>query len=85
MTSEEQLSEMRKILAGGLKLLNLPIENIMMVLMMLRSESQMMEMLEWLHQNFKRRIFPAQEQVMEKALEIYDKSLEPPEEKSTVS
>lgn len=65
-----QLSEAQKILIGGLKLLNLNTDNIMMVGLMLRSESKIMEMLEWLYQNFKSNIIPSQEQVMDKAQEI---------------
>ena len=70
MKSEMQLSEAQKILIGGLKLLNLNTDNIMMVGLMLRSESKIMEMLEWLYQNFKSKIIPSQEQVMDKAQEI---------------
>ena len=70
MKSEMQLSEAQKILIGGLKLLNLHKDNIMMVGLMLRSESQIMEMLKWLYQNFKSNIIPSQEQVMDKAQEI---------------
>ena len=70
MKSEMQLSEAQKILIGGLKLLNLNTDNIMMVGLMLRSESKIMEMLEWLYQNFKSNIIPSQEQVMDKAQEI---------------
>ena len=68
--SEIQLSESQKILIGGLKLLNLNKDNIMMVGLMLRSESQIMKMLEWLNQNFKCNVMPSQEQVMDKAEEI---------------
>ena len=68
--SEIQLSESQKILIGGLKLLNLNKDNIMMVGLMLRSESQIMKMLEWLNQNFKCNVMPSQEQVMDKAQEI---------------
>lgn len=70
MKSEMQLSEAQKILIGGLKLLKLNTDNIMMVGLMLRSESKIMEMLEWLYQNFKSNIIPSQEQVMDKAQEI---------------
>ena len=65
-----KLSEAQKILVGGLKLLNLEKDNIMMVGLMLRSESQIMEMLEWLYQNFQQEIYPTKEQVMDKAQEI---------------
>ena len=65
-----RLSEAQKILVGGLKLLNLEKDNIMMVGLMLRSESQIMEMLEWLYQNFQQEIYPTKEQVMDKAQEI---------------
>lgn len=70
MKSDTQLSEAQKILIGGLKLLNLEKDNIIMVGLMLRSESQVMEMLEWLYQNFKSKKMPSQEQVMDKAQEI---------------
>ena len=70
MKSEIQLSESQKILIGGLKLLNLNKDNIMMVGLMLRSESQIMKMLVWLNQNFKCNVMPSQEQVMDKAQEI---------------
>ena len=73
MKSEIQLSEAQKILIGGLKLLNLNKDNIMMVGLMLRSELQIMEMLEWLYLNFKDNTIPSQEQVMDKAQEIMDK------------
>lgn len=70
MKSETQLSEAQKILIGGLELLDLEKDNIIMVGLMLQSESQVMEMLEWLYQNFKSNKMPSQEQVMDKAQEI---------------
>ena len=70
MKSEIQLSEAQEILIGGLKLLNLPKDNIIMMGLMLRSKSQILEMIEWLSQNFKEEIMPTQEQVMDKAQEI---------------
>lgn len=70
MKSEIQLSEAQKILIGGLELLDLEKDNIIMVGLMLQSESQVMEMLEWLYQNFKSNKMPSQEQVMDKAQEI---------------
>ncbi len=70
MESEYQLSEAQKILIGGLELLDLEKDNIIMVGLMLQSESQVMEMLEWLYQNFKSNKMPSQEQVMDKAQEI---------------
>ena len=70
MESEYQLSEAQKILIGGLELLDLEKDNVIMVGLMLQSESQVMEMLEWLYQNFKSNKMPSQEQVMDKAQEI---------------
>ena len=67
MQSEEKLSEAQKILIGGLKLLNLPKDNIIMVGLMLRSESQLMIMLEWLDENFKAHRMPTKEEVMDMA------------------
>ena len=67
MQSEVKLSEMQKGLIGGLKLLELPKENIIMVGLMLKSESQQMEMLEWLYQNFKAHKMPTKEEVMDMA------------------
>ena len=43
---------------------------------MLRSESQVMEMLEWLYQNFKSNKMPSQERVMDKAQEIMLKQVQ---------
>ena len=37
---------------------------------MLQSESQIVQMLEWLNQNFKKQIFPTQQQVMDMAQQI---------------
>ena len=67
MQSEVKLSEAQKILVGGLKLLNLPKDNIIMVGLMLKSESQQMEMLEWLYQNFQAHKMPTKEEVMDMA------------------
>ena len=64
------ISEAQKILVGGLKLINLQKDNIIMVGLMLQSESQIAQMLEWLNQNFKKEIYPTQQQVMDKAQEI---------------
>ena len=41
---------------------------------MLQSESQIAQMLEWLNQNFKKEIYPTQQQVMDKAQEIMQSS-----------
>lgn len=67
MKSEENLSEAQKILIGGLKLLKLPMDNIIMVGLMLESEAQLMEMLEWLYWNFKKNKTPTKEEVMDMA------------------
>jgi hypothetical protein len=68
------ISEAQKILVGGLKLINLQKDNIIMVGLMLQSESQIAQMLEWLNQNFKKEIYPTQQQVMDKAQEIMQSS-----------
>ncbi len=67
MKLETQLSEAQKILVGGLKLLNLPEDNIIMVGLMLKSESQQMAMLNWLDENFKTHKMPTKEEVMDMA------------------
>lgn len=67
MKSEENLSEAQKILIGGLKLLKLSKDNIIMVGLMLKSESQLMEMLKWLYRNFKKNKTPTKEEVMDMA------------------
>ncbi len=64
---ENELTEAQKILVGGLKLLNLPKDNIIMVGLMLKSESQQLKMLEWMAQEFKAHKIPTQEQVMDMA------------------
>ena len=68
--SEISLSEEQKCLIGGLKLLNLEKDAILVVCLMLRSEPHIMEMLEWLDQSFKNDLRPTQEQVMSKTIEI---------------
>ena len=68
------ISEAQKILVGGLKLITLQKDNISMVGLMLQSESQIAQMLEWLNQNFKKEIYPTQQQVMDKAQEIMQSS-----------
>ena len=70
MKSEVKLTEAQKILVGGLKLLNLPKDNIIMVGLMLKLESQQLKMLEWLDREFKAHKMPTQEQVMNKAQDI---------------
>lgn len=67
MKSVENLSEAQKILIGSLKLLKMPKDNIIMVGLMLKSESQLMEMLEWLYRNFKKNKTPTKEEVMDMA------------------
>ena len=63
-----QLSEMQMTLLGGLELLQLPTDNIKMVLLMLQSPEQQMEMLLWMADNIKQGI--TKEQVMDKTQEI---------------
>ena len=65
--SEVKLSEAQKILVGGLKLLTLPKDNIIMVGLMLKLESQQLKMLEWVCQNFKVHKMPTKEEVMDMA------------------
>ncbi len=67
MQSEVKLSEAQKILVGSLKLLNLPKDNIIMIGLMLKSESQQMKMLNWLDENFKINKMPTKEEVMDMA------------------
>lgn len=67
MQSEVKLSETQMGLVGGLKLLNLPKDNIIMVGLMLKSESQQMAMLSWLDENFKTHKMPTKEEVMDVA------------------
>ena len=66
--SEIQLSEAQKVLIGGLELLQLPADNIKMVLLMLQSPEQQMDMLLWMADSIKHGI--TKEQVMDKAQEI---------------
>ena len=66
-----QLSEMQMTLLGGLELLQLPTDNIKMVLLMLQSPEQQMEMLLWMADNIKQGI--TKEQVMDKAQDIMAK------------
>lgn len=70
MKSKMELSEAQKILIGGLELLNLNKDNIIMVLLMLQSESQIIQMLEWLKQAFEEKRYPTQKQVMDMAQKI---------------
>ncbi len=65
MQSEVKLSEAQKILVGGLKLLNLPKDNIIMIGLMLKSESQQMAMLNWQDEKFKTNKTPTKEEVMD--------------------
>ena len=65
---EMEFSEMQKTILGGLELLQLPADNIKMVLLMLQSPEQQMEMLLWMADNIKQGI--TKEQVMDKAQEI---------------
>lgn len=73
MKSTMTLSEEQKILVGGLKLLNLNKDNIIMVGLMLQSESQIVQMLEWLNHAFNEKTYPTQRQVMDMAQKIMQK------------
>ena len=66
-----KLSEAQKILAGGLNLLEMDTDSKITVGLMLRPDWRVMLMLEWLYQNFKKGVYPTQEQVLDKAEEIY--------------
>ena len=68
---EFDTTEMQKTLLGGLELLQLPTDNITMVMLMLQLPRQQMEMLLWMADNIKRGI--TKEQVMDKAQEIMNK------------
>ena len=65
-----ELSEEQKCLIGGLELLKIEKDNIIMVCLMLRSEQHVMEMLEWMAQQLEQDKFPSQPEVMDKAQEI---------------
>ena len=65
-----ELSEEQKCLIGGLELLKMEKDNIIMVCLMLRSEQQVMDMLEWLAQQLEQDKNPSQPEVMDKAQEI---------------
>ena len=66
-----ELTELQKILIGGLQLLDLPKDNIIMVMLMLKdSEQKQWNMLVWLADKMQNGNMPNREQVMDKALEI---------------
>ena len=68
-----ELTEIQKFLIGGLKLLDLPRDNIIMVMLMLKdSEQKQMQMLIWLADNMEKGIMPNMVQVMDKAQEIWN-------------
>jgi hypothetical protein len=63
-----KLSEIQEILLGGLQLLHLEKDNIIIVMLMLKLESQQMNMLIWLKNNIEKN--PTQEQIMDIAQKI---------------
>ena len=66
--SADELSEIQKGLLGGLQLLPLPKDNIIMVMLMLKSsEAKQREMCLWLAEKFKQGLMPTQEEVMDEA------------------
>lgn len=66
-----ELTEAQKGLIGGLQLLDLPKDNIIMVMLMLKdSEQKQMDMLEWLANEMGKGYMPNQKEVMDKAQEI---------------
>ncbi len=66
-----ELSEIQEGLLGGLQLLRMEKDNIMMVMLMLKSsETGQLEMCLWLADKFQSGTMPTQEQVMDKAQEI---------------
>ena len=66
-----ELTEAQEILMGGLEFLDLPKDNIIMVMLMLKdSEQKQMDMLLWLADELEQGNMPTQEEVMDKAQEI---------------
>ena len=66
-----ELTELQKVWIGGLQLLDLPKDNIIMVMLMLKdSEQKQWNMLVWLADKMQNGNMPNQEQVMDKAQEI---------------
>ncbi len=61
-----ELSEIQEILLGGLQLLPMEKDNIIM-LMLKSSEQQQMTMCQWLEEKFKKEVMPTQEEVMDMA------------------
>jgi hypothetical protein len=63
-----ELSEIQEVLLGGLQLLPMEKDNIIMVMLMLKSsEQQQMAMCQWLEEKFKKEVMPTQEEVMDMA------------------
>ena len=75
MTSKEnlqtELTEIQNLLLEGLQLLPLEKDNIIMVMLMLKSsEEKQLKMLYWIAERLKIKRIPSQSQVMDKAQEI---------------
>ena len=75
MTSKEnlqtELTEIQNLLLEGLQLLPLEKDNIIMVMLMLKSsEEKQLKMLYWIAARLKIKRIPSQSQVMDKAQEI---------------
>lgn len=63
-----KISELQSIIIGYLKSLSIDKENILAIMLVLKSEEQQMEMAWFLHDNRMRE--PTQSEVTEKALQI---------------
>jgi hypothetical protein len=68
MKSKTELSEAQGILIDFLKSLKIEKDNIIVIMLMLKSYSQQVTMLEWLHQKWEKN--PTQEQIMDIAQKI---------------
>jgi hypothetical protein len=68
MKSKTEISEAQGILIDFLKSLKIEKDNIIVIMLMLKSYSQQVTMLEWLHQNWEKN--PTQEQIMNIAQKI---------------
>ena len=70
-----EFTEIQKALIGSLQMLNLEKEGIIGVFLMLKTEEQQLEMLQWIHPFLRKDPdqHPTQNEIMEKALEIYQK------------
>ena len=75
--NETELSETQHLLLEGLQLLPLEKDNIIMVMLMLKSsEEKQRKMLFWIAARLKMEKIPSQPQVMDKALQIMQEQIE---------